>query len=116
MGVSTVAGACASLQTTEMTMKNMQISLSTLHRALSRTSWMTPAQVTDYLRQCGPLAFADDAEHEEFNLLPKRRQYQSVYHSLFRHRHGQEIDTVLGSDDGKETRVYMYVPRANPVR
>jgi hypothetical protein len=44
----------------------MMISDATVFKKLSDRVWQTPAQVTDELRQCGPLAFVSDQEHRRF--------------------------------------------------
>lgn len=85
----------------------------TLETALSRTKWMTVSQVTDCLDQCGPLAFASREEHDDYRNATRRRRYDVVYNGLRRLRHTVGVDFVLGSDDGREVGVYMYVEPAN---
>lgn len=93
----------------------MRLTEKTIRYALSYAKWQTAGQVCDYLRQCGPMCFADDAEYEDFKFSIKRDQYQAVYRALMRLRKSG-VDCVLGDDRGREVRVFMLVEPANPVR
>ena len=86
----------------------MTLHKTTIETALSETQWLTAGQVAQYLRQCGPLAFHDEAEYKDFRYATKARQYSAVYNALLRLR-GICVDSCFGADDGKETRVFMLV-------
>jgi hypothetical protein len=72
----------------------MMISDATVFKKLSDRVWQTPAQVTDELRQCGPLAFVSDQEHRRFFDGSGKEQYIGVYNALRRLRRDNKIDTV----------------------
>lgn len=82
------------------------LSVSTIKKRLSNNRWLTAAQVCDDLRQCGPLAFAGgEDEYKGFQYSTKKKQYQMVYSALLKSR-SEGVDSVLGDDTGKETRVF----------
>jgi hypothetical protein len=78
----------------------------TIEMILNYTSWWTAGQATDYLRQCGPLAFHSEKEYEDFRAASKRRQYAAVYNALMRLRGKGMVDSCLGDDRGREVRVF----------
>jgi hypothetical protein len=85
------------------------LSDDTVLKRVSRTRWMTAGQVADDLRQCGPLAFASRDEYTAFRSAAPRRQYDAVRRVLMRLRFTRGLDCCLGSDDGREVRVFMLV-------
>jgi len=85
----------------------MKLTNETVVGRLTPTRWLTAGQVTDDLRQCGPLAFhGGDAEYREFDLRNAKQQYQTVYRVLIRLRDAGLIDCVLGDDRGNEVRTF----------
>ena len=75
-------------------------------------TWYTAGELAEYCRQreCR-------AEHpvtgqaKWFNILPRRIQYQIVKRALTALR--PKLDRALGSDDGREVRVYALKSRVN---
>src|SRR5581483_10934690 len=84
----------------------MTLYTTTIERRLSNTVWLTAGQVCDELRQCGPLAFHDEQEYQTFRYGTKDAQYRAVYKGLMRLRNDGLIDTAIGDDSGRETRVF----------
>jgi hypothetical protein len=84
----------------------MKLTNKTVLGRLSAVKWFTAGQVTDDLRQCGPMVFQSDAECREFRMRSNKSQYQAVYHVLMRMKKAGMIDCVLGDDSGHEVRVF----------
>lgn len=84
---------------------------------LSTTKWYTAGQVTDDLRQCGPLAFEGndpDGQYTHFaKLMLVEDQYQAVYTVLMRLKRRGKVDTALGDDKGREVRVFRILTPEN---
>jgi hypothetical protein len=83
-----------------------RLSVQTIKLALSGTKWLRAGQVANYLRQCGPLAFLDQEEYDLFRFATVAKQYSLVYSVLMRAKAMGQVDTVLGDERGRETRVF----------
>lgn len=83
---------------------------------LSTEKWYTPGQVTDDLRQHGPLGYEGenpDGQYKWFQWQFPKEQYQTVYNMLKRLRKAGILDSALGDDQGREVRVYRILTPEN---
>lgn len=86
----------------------MKLSCETVLKALEgyRHRWSRPADICDYLDQCGPLAFVDYGEYKLYHYEVKHKRYAAVYRAIKELHKAGKLDRVLGDDKGNEVRVY----------
>lgn len=64
----------------------------------SGREWLTPRELTNEMDQREPLAAID--------VLPRRKRCELIYQVCFRLRSRGLVESCLGSNDGREIRVF----------